>query len=170
IEDVLLGLDQFPGFGYRGLVRCVFGHESQLSSGGPSPLAGGRSDVVIRSSSTPSTDGKTQRRPSGSVIAVGSRSRMRRLSKSATMVPLAEIGRQHVVDVHVYAADERTWVRRGIDHTLIQNGPGLARTARPCGRLPCPPVPRGGGPNYSVVDRPAACPRMAVDPCAGRPQ
>jgi len=45
---------------------------------------------------------------------------------SSIEIPLPEIGREHLVDVHVDAAKKRTRVRRAVDHLLVQHRGGLA--------------------------------------------
>ena len=55
-------------------------------------------------------------------------------------VPLAAIGGQDVVNVDFESADQRTWIRRGAHHALVENGGGVDLIARPGSGLPGPPV------------------------------
>ena len=60
--------------------------------------------------------------------------------RASIEVPLPEIGRKDLVHIHVGTAQRDTRVGRADDHSLIKHRPGLALTARPRLRLPCPPV------------------------------
>jgi hypothetical protein len=62
---------------------------------------------------------------------------------SSTEIPLAEIGRENLVLVHVDTSQDDPRVCRGDDDGLIEHGCGLALASRPGPRLSCPSVSRG---------------------------